>query len=92
MPDPVAKTVHPKIAYLCHRFIARASELVLRGKKRDEAAIHFFVGAANALDEGSEEQRFVLAFLFSLQFRGYAQVEEGAKTPLLIEEATADVP
>jgi len=62
---------NPIVVKLCHKFIEREKALGMKkGKGRDDAAIHFFCGAANVLT--GEEQRQVCAFIeFGLQYRGY---------------------
>jgi hypothetical protein len=68
-------------------FIERSNALGLKGKKREDAAMHFFCGAGNALRAGGETQtenfnRVNGWIQFMLQFRGYrAVVEEAAEPP-----------
>jgi hypothetical protein len=67
------------IKTLCTKFIERSQALGLKGKKRDDAALHFFVGAAHALllvNPKSEDAQRVKRWLeLILQMRGYEAVE-----------------
>lgn len=63
---------NPIVVKLCHAFVKREQALGMKkGRGRDDAAMHFFCGAANVL--AGEEQRAVAAFIeFGLQYQGYS--------------------
>lgn len=87
--------LHRGVAALARRYRDRAAELQLKGKKRDNDMIAYFVGAAVSAEEmaqicveegdpESAETFKVLAgklggFLFGLQFRGFSELEKALK-------------
>ena len=70
--------VNLKAHELALKFVERSNALQLRGKKRDDAALNFFVGAslgaclAGDLELGNHLSNLAV---FTLSFRGYAGVE-----------------
>lgn len=68
------------IKTLCAAFIERSDALGLKGKKRDDAAMHYFVGAAKALDLAGQDTKRLISWVgFVLQYRGYNGVVEEVK-------------
>jgi hypothetical protein len=84
---------YPIVVRLCNKFVEREKALGMKkGKGRDEAAMHYFVGAAQALPDGSEDQRRVIAFLeFGLQFRGYQAIAKTLKDKVAQAVASQEV-
>lgn len=76
---------------LCTRFVERAEHFDMKGKKRDEKAIEFLVGAASALQatDHPEYSHVINCVALIICVRGYAEVkriadmakEETPKTP-----------
>lgn len=65
------------IKELCKTFKIRSEALSLgKGKRRDEAAMHFFVGAATATQDSLVKQAISFFSIFSLAPRGYKAIEE----------------
>jgi len=62
---------------LCIQFVERAEHFEMKGKKRDERAIEFLVGAATALQNTNhEEAQHVLSCVaFIIAVRGYVEVK-----------------
>ena len=82
MGDWIGKeiNVNDLILRLCKAVASRCNLLRLKGKKRDDAVINFFCGAAQAFPEDSVEQKAIAAFLyFELQYQGYKAVEKALK-------------
>lgn len=76
------KTKSDLLKELCLGFITRSRGLSYRGKKRDDAAMDYLVGAAMALREVglAEESDFIarnVALVISV--RGYEEVERISK-------------
>lgn len=59
-------------------FIERAKELGLKGKKRDELALEFIMGAAMAL-QNLEQPIDLTKFAWLVSIRGYSAIEDAAK-------------
>jgi hypothetical protein len=70
------------VRHLCRGFIERARQLNLKGKKREDAAMDYFVGAAKAMElyPTNEEDYKVLHgwVVLLLSTRGYAVVVQEA--------------
>lgn len=67
------------VQFLARQFILRQADLGLRGKRRDDHVVEFFVGAANmALALGNERLAARISGLldYSLCIRGFRGVEE----------------
>lgn len=67
---------------LCASFVARSEAHGYRGKKRDEAALNYLIGAAMGLEmAGLAEQSAVIgsALVYLVSVRGYEEVERLAK-------------
>lgn len=70
------------VVNLCNLFQERAAELSLRGKRRDDEAIAFFVGAAHgfALSGDDATAANIAAFAsFGMAFRGYREIERALR-------------
>lgn len=65
------------IQTLCVNFVERAEYLNLKGKKRDEAAIEFLVGAASALQitNHAEANHVLTCVAMAICPRGYGEVK-----------------
>lgn len=75
------------VTSLCKSFVARANDQCLKGKKRDVAALEFFLGAARAaqLTAGDAHPitQGILSFAaFAIAIRGYGMIEDRAKQRL----------
>lgn len=62
---------------LCVKFVERAEHFNLKGKKRDEQAIEFLVGAATALQVSNhpEANHVLNCVAIIICVRGYAEVK-----------------
>jgi hypothetical protein len=89
----VKQMEYPIVVRLCNKFVERENALGMKkGKGRDDAAMHYFVGAAQALPDGSEDQRHVIAFLtFGLQCRGYQAIADTLKDSVAQTVAAQEV-
>lgn len=66
---------------ICKQLVERAEQMRLKGKKRDEMAMEFIVGAATALEGAghSEDAQHLAKFAsFLVSFRGFAAIKEMA--------------
>lgn len=68
---------------LAIKFVERAEALALKGKKRDDAALDFFTGAASMYAQEHPEigvnNNPLLAVVFIVSVRGYMAVKELAE-------------
>lgn len=79
-------------ARLARRFIERARALELKGKARDHAAMHYFVGAAAVLEEAGltdASQHVAVVTMLALAPRGYREIETLAALPVDIADKPA---
>jgi hypothetical protein len=62
---------------IAKRFVGRVKECGFKGKKRDELALEFFVGAAACAEgQGNEElTQHILRIAMLVSVRGYSEVE-----------------
>ena len=69
---------------LCVKFVERAEFQQLKGKKRDELAIEFLIGAATALQnaEHPEANHVLNCVAMIIVVRGYAEVKRIAMDAL----------
>ena len=70
------------IQKLAQRFVGRAAETRMRGKKRDEASLEFFLGAAALAEAQGDEplcQHILKISGWMISIRGFKAVEELAK-------------
>jgi hypothetical protein len=75
-------TDQKKLGELGKAFVERASALSYKGKKRDAAAMDYFIGAAaGARLSGNEDfaERIGRWVIMLLRVRGYSEVERLAK-------------
>jgi hypothetical protein len=93
----MAEVTRATIKALAKSFIERSTELGYKGKKRDSAALDYFIGAAKLLEiDGDEEAANYLGRLaWLISIRGYKEVEEIAKwdapgTFVIVEGAGTD--
>lgn len=66
---------------LARQFIVRAEEQGYKGKRRDDAAVEFFLGAYSMLLLGSEDEEAARLFRWIAMLlitRGFSAVEEAA--------------
>lgn len=72
---------------LCVKFVTRAENFSMKGKKRDELAIEFLVGAASALQEINhpEYEHVINCVAMIICVRGYGEVKR------IADDATANI-
>jgi hypothetical protein len=84
----MAEVTRATIKALAKSFIERSTELGYKGKKRDGAALDYFVGAvAWAQHTGDEATNWLSRIAWLISVRGYSEVESIAKWDLEQEAA-----
>jgi hypothetical protein len=75
------KPINPTLLALCQSFHARAEALGMKGKRRDDATMEFFVGASQALAIAEHEHAPVVLRVTALliAMRGYRYIAETVK-------------